>query len=128
MGKQRPNETLLEWAEPHLRRIDWIAGQNPPPWSDTDAGPDFIAPTDDPTVARTAIRFGEVVVSTEGEGEVNARVDYRGAAGEHCSLTLRITEARWSESFLEMKRSEIFTWDSPSPLARSPALARTSPG
>lgn len=110
MGKQRTNETLLEWAEPILRRIDWIAGQRPFPPVDRDDVIDGIAPTDDPAPPTTQIRFGTVCASTEGEGVVNARVDYCGAGGEHIALRLRITEARWSESFLEMKRSEIFTW------------------
>lgn len=110
MGRQRSNETLLEWAEPLLRRIDWIARQNPVARADQDTETDFSLPMDDPTVEKTEIRFGEVVVSTQGEGVVTAEVEYRAAGNEHRFLSLRITEARWSESFLGMKRSEIFTW------------------
>jgi hypothetical protein len=102
MGRQRANETLLEWAEPVLRRIDWIARQCPVPGR--------TPPDDDPSGESSEVRFGEVIVSTEGEGVVNAVVDYVGPDGRRRNLRLRVTEARWSQSFLEMKRGEIFTW------------------
>jgi len=87
IGAQRPAESLLEWAEPLLRRIDWVS---------RGTGGDGIA-------------FGPVELSHDTRDEVNARADYT-VDGVRRELVLVVSEARWSESFLAMEPGEVFRW------------------
>jgi hypothetical protein len=120
MGMQKPGETLIEWAEPLLRRIDWIARRRPIGVStdepngvvvanlDSTATRELIATLDDPLPRDSAVIFDGVLHTPSGP-EVNARVPYL-LDGEPRMLRLRITEAHWAESFLAMTRDEVFEW------------------
>jgi hypothetical protein len=87
IGSQRPAESLLEWAEPLLRRIDWVS---------RGTGGDGVG-------------FGAVELSKDTRDEVNARADYT-VDGVRRELVLTVSEARWSESFLSMEPGEVFRW------------------
>jgi hypothetical protein len=87
IGAQRPAESLLEWAEPLLRRIDWVS---------RGTGGDGIG-------------FGPVELSHDTRDEVNARAGYT-VDGVRRELVLVVSEARWSESFLAMDAGEVFRW------------------
>jgi hypothetical protein len=88
IGAQRRAESLLEWSEPLLRRMDWISRQN----------------------GGGGVQFGAVTLSDAGRDQVGARVAYRDLEGGARELYLTVTEARWSESFLALKTGEILTW------------------
>ena len=54
--------------------------------------------TDDPEPRPTAIEYGEVVLSEQGPDAVNVTIGYADSTGKLHALSLRITEARWSET------------------------------
>lgn len=86
MGHQRSSETLLEWAEPLIQRIEWRLG------------------------AGQGVRFSDVRLGDDQPGRVSISAQYLDESGSSRILDLTITEARWSDSFLAMKRGEIFSW------------------
>jgi hypothetical protein len=88
IGAQRRAESLLEWSEPLLRRMDWISRE----------------------VGEPGVQFGAVTLSDSGRDQVGARVAYRDLDGARRELYLTVTEARWSESFLALGTGEILTW------------------
>ena len=87
IGAQRPGESLLEWAEPLLRRIDWVS---------RGTGGD-------------GVDFGAVELSSDTRDEVNARARYT-VDGVPRELVLVVSEARWAESFLALDAGEVFRW------------------
>ncbi|PWB96881.1 hypothetical protein [Homoserinimonas hongtaonis] len=86
MGHQKSSETLLEWAEPLVRRIEWRLGVG------------------------QGVRFSDVVLGDDQPGRVSISAQYLDESGRRRILDLTVTEARWSDSFLAMKRGEIFSW------------------
>jgi hypothetical protein len=111
MGKQRTSETLVEWAEPLLRRIDWIAGSNPATNEINNmVGAEGNRTRDRRATLQSPVRFSHVDLSSNATDTVEASVSYRGADGRLVELSLSITEARWAQAFLAMKRSEVFNW------------------
>ncbi|GAB3606133.1 hypothetical protein GCM10027413_15420 [Conyzicola nivalis] len=91
MGSQRRSETLLQWAEPLLRRLDWVS---------RGSGGDGVA-------------FERVALAGDAPDEVNARVRFRGDDGAQHEVVLVVTEARWAESFLPLQPGEVFAWGGP---------------
>ncbi|KRC60986.1 hypothetical protein ASE14_08525 [Agromyces sp. Root81] len=102
MGDAYRSQILLEWAEPLLARMDWLAR-------------DKVIGADD--------RHGVSIEDSDLSGEVpmvTATVRYPGpraqASGEASDaaddvvLKIAILEARWSESFLPMSRGQVFQW------------------
>src|SRR5215213_325085 len=103
MGNAYKSEILLEWAEPILQRIDWLAR--------------------DPIIGGCD-RHGVTIHDSDLAGEVpmiTATVRYPGerarsaqgaASGPDDDVVRRIAilEARWSESFVPMTRAQIFRW------------------
>jgi len=120
MGMQKPAQTLVEWAEPLLRRVDWIARRHPigvspaapfgevPITLDSLQSRPLISAPDDPLARDSAGIFSGVTLSGSG-AEVNARIPYL-LDGEPRMLRLKITEAHWADSFLAMTRHEVFEW------------------
>ncbi|MBM7829431.1 hypothetical protein JOE59_000136 [Agromyces cerinus] len=102
MGNAYRSQILLEWAEPLLGRMDWLA-------RDRVIGADERHGVD----IRTSDLSGDLPMIT-------ATVRYPGplaqAAGAPADETddvvqkFAIIEARWSESFVPMNRGEIFQW------------------
>jgi len=66
--------------------------------------------TDDPEPRPTAIEYGEVVLSEQGPDAVNVTIGYADSTGKLHALSLRITEARWSETVPPMTRGQVFSW------------------
>jgi hypothetical protein len=89
MGHQRSSETLLEWAEPLIERIQWLAGSR----------------------AENQVTFGRVKADTSDDNEyVSGRVLYTDLDGGERDLVFGIREARWADAFLPMKPSQVFSW------------------
>lgn len=89
MGRQRSSETLLEWAEPLVERMQWLAGTEP----------------------EQRVVFGHVKAeSSDDDGRVAGRVVYTGLDGQERDLIFGMREARWAEAFLPMKSSQVFSW------------------
>ncbi|MET0854655.1 MAG: hypothetical protein ABWY30_08485 [Microterricola sp.] len=111
MGQATQGSTLLEWAEPLLGRADWIAKYahvSEPGlhdrlvddgWSPgvTVVGSVLAGPGTPHVVADAVWRRD----SSDDEDEPSAHRLHRRIA---------ILEARWSESFVPMTRSEVFRW------------------
>ncbi|MES2092211.1 MAG: hypothetical protein V4531_00130 [Actinomycetota bacterium] len=133
MGRQTAGQTLLEWAEPILQRMDWIAKGNPTENGATTAAqqkadesalrsPDegirdeFTAANglaeagDDSQGEPTAIEFDSVVLGTPGDDQVTASVAYLDLEGTPRRVTLHVSEARWSGAFIPLTRTQIFNW------------------
>ncbi|SIN90269.1 hypothetical protein [Agromyces cerinus] len=102
MGNAYRSQILLEWAEPLLGRMDWLAR-------------DRVIGADE--------RHGIAIRTSDLSGDlpmITATVRYPGplaqAAGAPADETddvvqkIAIIEARWSESFVPMNRGEIFQW------------------
>jgi hypothetical protein len=89
IGAQRRTETLLQWAEPLLRRLDWLS---------RGSGGD-------------GVTFERVALAGDSPDEVNARVRFRDADdGDEHEVVLVVTEARWAQSFLPLQAGEVFAW------------------
>jgi len=66
--------------------------------------------TDDPEPRPTAIEYGEVVLSEDGPDAVNATVGFADPGGRLHTLSLRFTEALWSEAVPPLTRGQVFAW------------------
>ncbi|KQZ09211.1 hypothetical protein ASD23_13080 [Agromyces sp. Root1464] len=102
MGNAYRSQILLEWAEPLLARMDWLAR-------------DRVIGADE--------RHGVAILESDLSGDlpiITATVRSPGPlaqasgrpAGEADDVVQRIAiiEARWSESFVPMSRGQIFQW------------------
>ncbi|WP_157509828.1 hypothetical protein [Leifsonia sp. Root4] len=111
MGQATQGSTLLEWAEPLLGRADWIAKYA----HVTEPGL-HERPIDDGWAPGVTV-IGSVL-SGPGTPYVVADAVWRDASAddEDAPSTpgqrrrIAILEARWSESFVPMTRSEVFRW------------------
>ena len=122
IGQQKSSQTLLEWAEPVLRRLDWLALQRrvlrpTAPTGIRRVGVDRldeVRPLRMPTGADdpddSALLFEKVVTSSPDSNQVRAYAEYEGTDSNPRLLDLTVTEARWAEAFLAMGRSEVFDW------------------
>lgn len=122
IGQQKSSETLLEWAEPVLRRLDWFALRRPVTTPDAPRGVravdvdhlDTVRPLRDPTNPAdpedSAILVDSVVMSAPDANKVTAFAEYAGRDDDPRMLRLTVTEARWADAFLAMDRSEVFDW------------------
>lgn len=95
MGRQVRGQTLLEWAEPIVQRIDWLTSP--------EAG--------DPV--STGVSLVDVRIGREGDGAEGEQsrvvIDVDGPL-DPAPRRVVITEARWADSFLAMTRREVFRW------------------
>lgn len=92
MGAQQSRETLFEWADPLVRRLEHrLAG------SHSSTSIDAPAP----------LRMLDYSVTETGESSLLAEID-RGAPATPFRILMR--ESRWSESFLPLSRREVFNW------------------
>lgn len=100
MGRQQQGETLLEWAEPILGRIDWLTKHARGAHLDS--------------VSADADELGVTIIDSVMNGAatphvlVNAR--WRASATMIAERRIAIVEARWSESFVPMTRTDVFNW------------------
>lgn len=95
MGAAFRSEILLEWAEPLLQRMDWLAR--------------------DPVIGGRS-EHGVTIHNSDLAGDppiITATVKYPSAPGAGSSTiehSVAILEARWSESFVPLKRAQVFQW------------------
>ncbi len=92
MGAQQSRETLFEWADPLLRRLEYRLAPR-----EQAADVDAAAP----------LRMLDYATSADGEAAMLAEVS-RGRG--HPPFRILLREARWSESFLPLSRREVFSW------------------
>lgn len=92
MGAQRSRETLFEWADPFLRRLQHRL-------VDQESVPDLLS----------AAPMRVLDHSTSATGEASLLVEINGGLGA-APLRLRLQESTWSESFLPLSRKDIFNW------------------
>ena len=112
MGNAYKSQILLEWAEPILERMDWLARdrvigadeQHGVTIHDADLSGDV------PMVTAT-VRFPKKRASDAAEGP--GAPDAAGAPIETVERKVAILEARWSESFVPMTRAQVFRWAVP---------------
>ncbi len=106
MGNAYKSQILLEWAEPILERMDWVA-------RDRIIGADeshgvTIHESDlagDVPMVTATVRFPK-----RRDPEASAAPD---APVETVVRNVAILEARWSESFVPMTRAQVFKWAVP---------------
>ena len=119
MGNAFKSQILLEWAEPILERMDWLA-------RDRDHRRRRAPRRHDP-------RLGPLGRHADGHrhGSVPERRDPRcaGCPGARpSSAGIAILEARWSESFVPMTRAQVFRWAVPFMWRAITRIARASSG
>lgn len=100
MGRQQQSETLLEWAEPILGRIDWLTkharGAHLDPVSmDADV---------------LGVTIIDSVLNGAGTPQVLVKARWRASDTEILERRIALVEARWSESFVPMTRRDVFNW------------------
>lgn len=95
MGRQVRGQTLLEWAEPIVQRIDWLT--SPEAGDPVSTG-----------VSLVDVRIGGAGGGADGE-QSRVVIDVDGPLDPEPRRVL-ITEARWADSFLAMTRREVFRW------------------
>ena len=110
MGNAFTSQVLLEWAEPLLARLDWLARDPLIGGGDDDHGvkvheSTLVGPT--PTITAT-VRFPRRRGPQGGQ-----RIVPSGTPVDTAQRHLAIIEARWSESFVPMTRGEVFKWALP---------------
>ena len=104
MGDAYKSQILLEWAEPILERMDWLAR-------------DRIYGADEShgVTIHDADLSGDVPMVT-ATVRYPKRRDLGAPAGAPIETGVRnvaILEARWSESFVPMTRAQVFRWAVP---------------
>ncbi|MET0976970.1 MAG: hypothetical protein ABWX82_15015, partial [Leifsonia sp.] len=101
MGHSKQGETLLEWSEQILGRIDWMTK-----YAGVPRGP---RPTDTAVPDGSGVTIIDSVLS--GSGTPHIIADARWLVdGELKRRRIAILEARWSESFMPMTRAQVFQW------------------
>ena len=114
MGAQRKNETLLEWAEPIVRRIEYLLRGvcTTDPGADAQADSASVGSGEPREQARTAsdqkVRFVGVDIGSNSDSQV--LITHPSVVGSGSGRTLLIREALWSEAFLPLGRAEVFAW------------------
>lgn len=110
MGNAFTSQVLLEWAEPLLARLDWLARDPLIGGGEDDHGvkvhqSNLVGPT--PTITAT-VRFPRRRGPQGGP-----RIVPPGTPVDTAQRHLALIEARWSESFVPMTRGEVFKWALP---------------
>lgn len=103
MGNAFKSQILLEWAEPLLERMDWVAR-------------DRIIGADEShgVTIHDSDLSGEVPIVTATVRFPKRRdPDAPDAPVETVERRVAILEARWSESFVPMTRAQVFRWAVP---------------
>lgn len=112
MGNAYKSQILLEWAEPILERMDWLA-RDRVIGADERHGVtihDADLSGEVPMVTAT-VRFPKRRARHAAEGQ--EAPDTAGAPIETVERKVAILEARWSESFVPMTRAQVFRWAVP---------------
>ncbi len=110
MGNAFTSQVLLEWAEPLLARLDWLARDPLIGGGDDEHGVTVHESTlvgDTPTITAT-VKFPRRRGPRGGP-----RIVPPGTPVETAERRIALLEARWSESFVPMTRGEVFKWALP---------------
>jgi hypothetical protein len=110
MGNAFTSQVLLEWAEPLLSRLDWLARDPLIGGGDDDHGVEVHESTlvgATPTITAT-VRFPRRRGPQGGP-----RIVPPGTPVDTAERHIALIEARWSESFVPMTRGEVFKWALP---------------
>src|SRR5690554_1425030 len=86
MGRQRPRDTLLRRADPLVRRIHWLAGNE------------------------ASARLVAVHLDVDQDPRVVVATQVTDDSGAERLVEVTITEARWAEAFPGLGRGETFVW------------------
>src|SRR5690554_1601162 len=100
MGRQQQGETLLEWAEPILGRIDWLTKHA------GGANLDPVAVEED----SLGVTIVDSILSGASTPHVLVKARWRSGQAAIEERRIAIVEARWSESFVPMTRRDVFNW------------------
>ncbi|HEU4807886.1 MAG TPA: hypothetical protein VFT01_06450 [Homoserinimonas sp.] len=100
MGRQQQGDTLLEWAEPILGRIDWLAKHA------RGAHLDSVSVEED----ALGVTIIDSVLSGAPTPHVLVKARWRTSDTVIRERRIAIVEARWSESFVPMTRRDVFNW------------------
>ncbi len=103
MGNAFKSQILLEWAEPLLERMDWVAR-------------DRIIGADEShgvTIHDSDLSGDTPIVTATVRFPKHRDPDAPDAAVETVERRIAILEARWSESFVPMTRAQVFRWAVP---------------
>lgn len=103
MGNAFKSQILLEWAEPLLERMDWVA-------RDRIIGADE---THGVTIHDSDLSGDTPIVTATVRFPKHRDPDDPDAAVETVERRIAILEARWSESFVPMTRAQVFRWSVP---------------
>ncbi|GGR13956.1 hypothetical protein ACFOE1_11790 [Agromyces mediolanus] len=106
MGSAYTSQILLEWAEPLLERMDWIARDRIIGGRDEHG----VTIVDSELTGDVPIVTATVAFPTRGTGRVE---DGAVVDAETTLRRIAIVEARWSESFVPMSRAQVFRWAVP---------------
>ena len=100
MGRQQQGQTLLEWAEPILGRIDWLTKHA------GGANLDPVAVEQD----SLGVTIVDSILSGASTPHVLVKARWRSGQAAIEERRIAIVEARWSESFVPMTRRDVFNW------------------
>ena len=103
MGNAFKSQILLEWAEPILERMDWVA-------RDRIIGADE---THGVTIHDSDLSGDVPMVTATVRFPKRRDPDAPDAPAETVERKVAILEARWSESFVPMTRAQVFRWAVP---------------
>ena len=103
MGNAFKSQILLEWAEPLLERMDWVA-------RDRIIGANA---THGVTIHDSDLSGDSPIVTATVRFPKRRDPDAPDAPVETVERKIAILEARWSESFVPMTRAQVFRWAVP---------------
>ena len=114
MGNAYKSQILLEWAEPILERMDWLARDRVIGADDGHGVTihDSDLSGDVPMVTAT-VRVPEAPRSARRRSRGAPDAATSAAPIETVERKVAILEARWSESFVPMTRAQVFRWAVP---------------
>lgn len=107
MGNAYTSQILLEWAEPLLERMDWIARDRLIGGREEHG----VTISDSELTGEWPIVTATVAFPKRGTGRIDA--DGVVVDAETAVRRIAVVEARWSESFVPMSRSQVFRWSVP---------------
>ncbi|PRY70528.1 hypothetical protein B0I08_101664 [Glaciihabitans tibetensis] len=116
MGEQREGETLLEWAEPILGRIDWALSHDPRARAGLRPGVRVTSST--LGIGSSARVDAELHTASDDPGTDNAdsvepgtdNPDSVDPGNDEGTVAVTFLEATWSRSFVPVSRTETFRW------------------
>ncbi|GAA4381392.1 hypothetical protein [Agromyces bauzanensis] len=110
MGNAFTSQVLLEWAEPLLGRLDWLARDPLIGGGDDRHG---VKVHESTLVGDTPLITATVTFPRRTGDQGSARLVRPAPGAEPARRRIALLEARWSESFVPMTRGQVFKWAMP---------------